>query len=109
MAEVAQRLGINVKTLRKNYPVICKTISKRYLEYKVSEKTRRFNERSAIIRQLMYEMNSQNIYPSRRLLEAKIEEKLGLKRIFIEAQYHKVWSDTLKELGSIKWPFRPLY
>lgn len=66
LASVGRKLGVSARTLRKKWPEHCRTIAKRYADWKQSAYREAVEERVARLREVAEQLALQGIRPTRR-------------------------------------------
>ncbi|UUV23643.1 MULTISPECIES: TniQ family protein [Lysinibacillus] len=91
MISAARLIGRNKRVLYYNFPDLCKSISKRYLNYKQTVANNRIKNIQNEIEITFFELMSENIFPSRAAIEKRIN-KPGLLR---EPRIKSFWQSLI--------------
>lgn len=75
MIDVVKHLSYSESALRRNFPDLCHSISERYTTYVQSQKAQKTQEVCKSIKETIYFLHAQGIYPSRN----RVFSELGLK------------------------------
>ena len=75
VATAAEKIGVNRRTLSRNFGNIAKKMTQRFREYKHSESLRKFSDRCDLYRNSAERLLQQGIRPTRRLVGLEIKGK----------------------------------
>jgi DNA-binding phage protein len=92
--QVARRLGYEARQLAYHFPQECQLVTQRAKAYRKQRKERYLIQVSEQVRQAVFSVHAQGIYPSQRKLRAFLPEGLMLM-----PQARAAWHDALRELG----------
>lgn len=95
MNYAAKIIGRDRRVLYRNFPELCKGISKRYNDYVKEMSERRIMRLEEQIMQAFNELTNEGIYPSRR----KIEKRLGMNGVLREKVLQDYWKVLLRQSG----------
>ncbi|MRH42087.1 hypothetical protein GH741_05285 [Aquibacillus halophilus] len=91
MSEAAEKIGVNKRTLYRNFRDLCIQISQKHKEYLGERKLQRIMDLKALIENSFIGLCEQRIYPSRRKMEHVMDKPGVLKER--ELQHH--WKGLL--------------
>jgi hypothetical protein len=89
MNSVAKILGRDRRVLYRNFPDLCKQISKQYNDYIKERSEQRIDRLKEQIKTAFNQLTSKGIYPSRRKIEEKVN-KIGVLKERVLQDYWKV-------------------
>lgn len=95
MRQVAKRLGYDPSHVYKRFPQLCRAISQRRQLGQTKNKNLRLQKDRDELREAMYKLHEQGLYPSQTQLQ-KVLSKPGVLR---DAQMRAAWYEVLQELG----------
>ena len=95
MREVARRLGYSVQVLCRHFPEMCRAISVRYSAYRTHRRDETVRRIGGEVRSAVLRLHTQGEYPSQR----KVRSLLGKPHDMLRKEVHKIWRETLRELG----------
>jgi hypothetical protein len=95
MGAAAIHIGHDKRVLYKNFPDLCKQLSKRYKEFVVNRSTQRIEMLKEEINKAFISLTNQGIYPSRRKMEQTVNKKGVLK----EKVLQDYWKNLLSGSG----------
>lgn len=98
VVQVSKRIGRSTSYLRDNFPAYCKQISSNYYRDREQAKLNRVQQRCEEIRQVMFALHAEGIYPSRFRVESALK-KIG--SLFLP-ETSDTWRKTLQELNTNK-------
>ncbi|ACK65702.1 TetR family transcriptional regulator [Rippkaea orientalis PCC 8801] len=90
MTQVAKRLGISNKVLRRHFPELCKKISQRYLIYKKQSRLERIQKVCIEVEKAVKQLQQQGIYPS----EQRVALHIGQPGCFRDKEVREVLNRT---------------
>lgn len=99
MIEVAEKIGVNKRTLYRNHRHYCVLISNNFKQYLEGRKQLRIDNLKKEIDHAFISLRNEGIYPSRR----KIEGYLGRTGVLKERELQRHWKELLFENDFIKW------
>ena len=95
MCAVARSLGYDQRPLRRHFPELCQAISKRYKDAQASKKVQRVQLLYAEIRNVVYTIHEQGVYPSKHQVAKHLKRPAVLRQPEVSA----VWKEAVQELG----------
>lgn len=95
MSAAAIHIGHDKRVLYKNFPDLCKQLSKRYKEFVVNRSNQRIETLKEEINNAFISLTNQGIYPSRRKMELTVNKKGLLK----EKVLQDYWKNLLNGSG----------
>lgn len=96
MRTVAKRLNYSPRELRKHFPELNRAISNRRKEYSKQRREQRLLQLKEEIRQAMFKLHSQGLYPSLR----RIRSLLSAPAVMRDPVFSGFWRKILEELNS---------
>lgn len=95
LQEIAARVEMSPAVFYRFAPDLCSAISNRYLSYCQERGTKVVEETCKRIRQAVFDIHNQGIYPSSN----QIMERLGDRHIFRRDEVRTAWIEALQQLG----------
>src|SRR5690625_1051381 len=95
MNSVAKVIGRDKRVLYRNFPDLCKQISRRYYDYTKEKSELRIKRLKEQIKLAFNELKCEGLYPSRR----KIEEKINKNGVLKEKVLQDYWKFLLVQSG----------
>jgi hypothetical protein len=97
MAEAAEKIGVNKRTLYRNHRDYCVLISNNYKQYLEERKKKRIDTLKKEVEHAFISLHKEGIYPSRR----KMEGYLGKPGVLKEREVQLHWKELLFEIDVI--------
>ncbi|MGG0720137.1 TniQ family protein [Robertmurraya massiliosenegalensis] len=95
MSAAANKIGHDKRVLYRNFPDLCKQISKRYREFVDLKSNQRVEMLKVEINKAFISLINEEIYPSRR----KIEQRVNKKGLLKEKVLQEYWKSLLAKSG----------
>ncbi|MCZ8494038.1 TniQ family protein [Priestia megaterium] len=95
LTQVSKEIGYDRKVLYKHFPKECERIVERFYKYQEYRVNLRRIELSQQVKQAIYKLKSEDIYPSRR----KVEEFLGKPGLLREQSIKLLWKAEVHKQG----------
>jgi AraC-like DNA-binding protein len=95
LAEISNRTGCTVKTLKRHFPEFCEEVFQRYTTFVQENALQRDQRHREEVRQAVLQVHSQGLYPSIGRLAPYLKHSL----IMMEPACRDEWRATLEELG----------
>jgi AcrR family transcriptional regulator/predicted DNA-binding transcriptional regulator AlpA/transcriptional regulator with XRE-family HTH domain len=95
LSEAARQLGVTTISLRKRFPELSRSISRRYMDHRRERRCKRIQRIREEIRQAALLLHAQGIYPN----TTRVGEMIGVPARFRMPEAREALRDVLTELG----------